>query len=235
MMLSQNISGTIYDAEAIVTGVKIMNVTSKSITSSDGNGNFELYAKINDTLIFSSLFHHTKQIIATQSYFEGLQVFELKKIVNELDEVELHAPTVAKAMDVEEATKTLNQQFKNDINKNSYKYKKPNTGALDIMAIGETVVKLFKGKTPKKYKTVETNITSDDLDTLFRTDKFLNDKFLILDLNITKDYKHLFFAYCETKAMSSSLLRPDNKIYLIDKFLDYSAEFREILNESQKQ
>lgn len=235
MMLSQNISGTLYDAEAPISDAKIMNVTSKSITSSDGSGNFEIYAQVNDTLIFSSLFHHTKQLVVAPSQFEGSQVFELKKILNELDEVELHGPIIPKAMNEKEASKNLSQQFKNDIEKHSYKYKKPNTGPLDLMAIGESIIKLFKRKTPKEYKTVETNITSDDLNTLFKTDNFFNDTFLILDLNITKDYKHLFFAYCETHDISSSFLLPENKIYLIDSFLELSKGFREILKESQKQ
>ncbi|MGC1631216.1 MAG: hypothetical protein WA749_03790, partial [Gelidibacter sp.] len=62
-MFSQNISGTLYDAEAAISGAKIMNITSKSIASTDDSGNFKIYAKANDTLIFSSLFHHTKQLV----------------------------------------------------------------------------------------------------------------------------------------------------------------------------
>ena len=232
-MLSQNISGTVYDAEASISGAKIMNITSKSITSTNGNGNFEIFAKVNDTLIFSSLFHHTKKQVVTSSHLQGNQVFELKKIVNELDAIELHGPTTAKEMDEKEATKKLNQQFKNDIEKYGYKYKKANTGPLDIMAIGESVIKLFKSKTPKEYTAVETTITSDDLDTFFKSDKFFNDTFLVLDLSITKDFKQLFFAYCETKNLPSPLLHEANNIYLIDRFLKHGAEFRDILKESQ--
>lgn len=233
-MLSQSISGTLYDSEASISGAKIMNTTAKSIANSDGNGHFEIYAQVNDTLIFSSLFHHTKQLVVNASHISGTQVFELKKILNQLDEVEVQGAITPKVMDEKEATEALNQQFKNDIEKNGHKYKKPNTGPLDLMAIGESVIKLFKRKTPKEYKAVETNITSDDLDSLFKTSDFFNDKFLILNLNITKDYKNLFFAYCETKDLSSSLLLPDNSIYLVDKFLEHSVAFREILNESQK-
>ncbi len=235
VLLSQNISGTLYDAEALISGAKIMNITSKSISSTDGVGNFEIYSKVNDTLIFSSLFHRTKQLVVTPLHFQATQVFELKKIVNELDEIELHGPITPKEMDAKEASKTLNNQLQNDIEKHSYKYKKANTGPLDLMAVGASIIKLLKRKTPKEFKTPETHITSEDLDTLFKSDKFFNDTFLVLDLNITKDYKHLFFAYCETKDMSNKLLRPDNKIYLIDNFLEYSQGFREILKESQKQ
>ncbi|MBO3098570.1 peptidase associated/transthyretin-like domain-containing protein [Gelidibacter pelagius] len=235
MMLSQNITGTLYDAEAPISGAKIMNITSKSITSTDGNGNFKIYAQINDTLIFSSLFHHTNQLMVTESHLMDTPVFELRKMVNELDEVEIQGAITSKEMNEETASKTLNQQFQNDIKKHGYKYKKPNTGPLDLMAIGESIIKLFKRKTPREFETVETTITSDDFDTLFKSDKFFNDQFLVLNLNITKDYKHLYFAYCESKEMSSSLLQSKNRIYLVDKFLEYSEEFREILKESQKQ
>ncbi|WP_299392410.1 carboxypeptidase-like regulatory domain-containing protein [uncultured Gelidibacter sp.] len=235
LTFSQRISGTLYDAEAPISGAKLMNVTSKSITTTDGSGNFEIYAKLNDTLLFSSLFHHTKQIVVKASHLEGTQVFELKKILNELDEVDIQGPISSKEIDEEVLTSNLNQQFKADLKKNAHLYKKPNTGALDIIAIGESIVKLFKRKNPKEEKIVETTITASHLDTLFKTDPFLNDTFLVLDLNITKDYKHLFFTYCETKDMSSFLLLPANKIYLIDNFLEYSKEFRAILLESQNQ
>src|SRR5690606_24854900 len=109
-----------------------------------------------------------------------------------------------------------------------------NTGPLDIMSLGESVVKLFKRKTPRERQIVETYISSDDFDKLFKKDKFFNDKFLLLDLSITKDFKHLFFAYCETKNIPFSLLLPDNSIYLIDHLLRYSEEFKQILKESKK-
>lgn len=235
-MLSQNISGTLYDAEGPISGARIMNITSKSITSTDGSGNFKFYGKLKDTVIFSSLFHHTKQQVITASHFEGVQVFELKKIVNELDEVAINGPVTPKEINAEKETKRVNKQFKTDVERNPHLYRRPNTnsGPIDFIEIGRRVAKLLKRKTSKETEPVETSITSDDFETLFKSDQFFNDKFLVLDLNITKDYKHLFFGFCETKEMPSSLLRPDNKIYLIDKFLEYSEEFRGILKESQQ-
>lgn len=236
MMLSQNISGTLYDAEAPISGAKIMNITSKSITSTDGSGNFKIYGKLKDTLIFTSLFHHTKKLVVTASHFKDMQVFELKKVMNELDEVAINGAVTPKEMNEERETKRVNKQFKTDVEKNPHLYRRPNTnsGPIDFIEIGRRVAKLFKRKTPKETEPIETSITSDDFETLFKSDHFFNDKFLVLDLNITKDYKHLFFGFCETKEISSFMLRPDNKIYLIDKFLEYSEEFRRILKESQQ-
>lgn len=139
-------------------------------------------------------------------------------------------------MDEKKVTSRVNKQFKTDVEKNPHLYRRPNAnrGPIDFMEIGRRLSKLFKRKTPKEEKIVETTITASHLDTLFKTDPFFNDTFLVLDLNITKDYKHLFYTYCETKDLSSFLLHPDNKIYLIDAFLEYSKEFREILVASQK-
>lgn len=80
LMFSQRMSGTLYDAEAPISGAKIMNVTSKSIISTDGTGNFEIYAKLHDTLFFSSLFHLTKHLVITATHLDEPQVFELNKI-----------------------------------------------------------------------------------------------------------------------------------------------------------
>lgn len=236
-MLSQNISGTLYDAEAAISGAKIMNITSKSITSTDSRGNFDIFAKLNDTLIFSSLFHHTKQLVVSESHLKNIQVFELRKVVNELNEVEVQGAITPKQMTEDEETHRQNKQFKTDVEKNPHLYRRPNrnSGGIDILEIGRRITKLFKRKTTKEQIIVATPIEAEDLDALFKTDKFFNDKFLVLNLNITKDYKHLFFAYCESKIMSPSLLQPENRIYLVDKLLEYSEAFRTILKESQRQ
>ncbi|TXE07698.1 carboxypeptidase-like regulatory domain-containing protein [Gelidibacter salicanalis] len=238
-MFSQQITGTLYDAEAPISGAKIMNVSSKSITSTDGRGNFTIYAQINDTLLFSSLFHHTKQVVVLKTHMEGDQVFELKKILNELDEVDIKGPIAEKKMDEKEETNRINKQFKTDVERNPHLYRRPNAnaGPIDFLEIGRRIQKLFARKTPKDNQpeeVVETTVEASDLATLFEKDPFFNDNFLLLNLNITKDYKHLFFTYCETKNMSSLLLQSENSIYLIDKFLEYSEGFRVILAESQQ-
>lgn len=231
---SQQISGIVYDEESPVSGAKIMNVSSKSITSSDLTGKFELYARLNDTLVFTSLFHETKKIVLSSLHFEETVVFELKKSVNQLDEVAL-AGSKARATD-EELTKTIDTQFKTDIEKNPHLYRRPNrsTGPIDIMEIGRRVAKLFKKEHSKIEETFLTPITSENLNALFKTDKVFNDTFLILNLNITKEYKQLFFAYCETQHLPTTLLEENQKFYLMDELLILSNDFQKMLKESQQ-
>lgn len=235
VLLSQNLVGTLYDAEAPVSGVKIMNITSRAITNSDDRGHFEIYAKYNDTVIFSSLFYHTKQVVISKSNLATPQVFELRQVLNQLAEVTIEDPSFPQATSAKEATKKINQQFKTDVAKNPHVYRRPNTnsGPIDFLEIGRRVARLFKRKTPQAHQATEKRITANDLDALFKTSPFFNNKFLILNLNITKDYKHLFFAYCETHDMSLSLLSEEIHIYFIARLLEYSKGFQEILKGRQ--
>ena len=233
-MVSQNISGIIYDTDAAVSGAKIMNVTAMAITSSDAEGQFKIFAQPNDTLILSSLFHHTKQVVVEASHLDVQQVFELNKIVNELDEVRIADSSAPKATTAQEAAQRIHQQFETDIEKNPHIYRRANAneGPIDILEIGRRIGKLFKKNTPQTTKQLESFTNAQDLEVLFQNSDFFNDTFLILNLNITKDYKHLFFAYCESQLVPKIVLHPENHIYLIDHLLEYSTSFREILKES---
>ena len=61
-IFSQNITGKIYDQESTVKGAKIHNTTKRITTYTDNKGYFKLSASINDTLVFTSLFHKEKRL-----------------------------------------------------------------------------------------------------------------------------------------------------------------------------
>lgn len=83
----QNLSGTII-AEGDVEGVHVLNKTSVKYTVSDANGNFNILAKANDTLVISALKYQFKEVVVTQEKLNesNIQVYLTEK-VNELDEV----------------------------------------------------------------------------------------------------------------------------------------------------
>ena len=85
----QEINGVIYDSEARIEGVKVLNITQKILTVTNKNGEFVLRANVLDTLSFQSVFYRPVQVIVKPDYFDGVFVFELQKIINELDEVNI--------------------------------------------------------------------------------------------------------------------------------------------------
>jgi len=68
--------------------VTIYNVTSQKGAISNIDGEFSIYAKTQDTLVFASLVFQTKKVIMKDSDFEMVTLnIKLEEKLNELDEV----------------------------------------------------------------------------------------------------------------------------------------------------
>jgi len=71
-----------------VDGIHVLNNGSRFNTVTDEFGNFSISAKVNDTIVFSSVHYIAKKIPVTSKIFEsGIIVVTLTKVINELDEV----------------------------------------------------------------------------------------------------------------------------------------------------
>ena len=198
---AQKVKGIIYDDETTVKGAKVLNITKKTTTHTDANGEFEITATINDTLYFQSLFHHPKYVTVSPNYFESTYVFELKKITNQLDVVKLSNNPKEKVFEEEAFNKNLDEILEHDKKNNPAKYNRvPKYGADIIQLIG-MIGKLFK---KKKNPEVET-LTYNQIKTLFDTNAFFNQKLLAEDLKIPNDLQSLFFEFCEEKICVKSI------------------------------
>ncbi len=230
---SQTIKGRVYDDEAIVTGAQLINTSQMISGYTNTQGYFELEAKVGDVLILKSLFHHEQTLVLKARDFEELMVIELKKAVNDLEEVLITKAPDFKPFDAIEANTILKNQILEDIKRNPHLY--PDNSALkgNIFGVIGLVTKLFKSKTPKEPS--ETYASYNDLLSLFEKDTYFNERFLRIELNIPTDTKHLFFQFCEAHAIKSRLLLVENRFLLLDILLNCSNEFLIILAESQKE
>jgi len=222
----------VYDDETTVSGVKVINMTQNILTYTNDNGNFKMEAAINDSIVFKSLFHHEKRIVLSATDFEEVLVIELKKAVNNLDEVLIKKEPDFKTFNPVESNVTLKNQILEDIKRNPHLYQKNPTGNGNILNVIGLVAKLFKSKKP--VEPAESYATYDELVHLFETDAYFNDILLKTELNITEDYTNLFLQFCENNAINSKLLKVENRFLLLDSLLKCSKEFLEILNSDQK-
>ncbi|WP_341215514.1 hypothetical protein [uncultured Wocania sp.] len=229
-MFSQNITGKIYDQESTVKGAKIYNTIKRITTYTDNQGDFKLSASVNDTLIFTSLFHKEKRLKLIKNHFNEVLVIELKKIVNDLDEVLITKEN--KTFNEKTHTTDLGLQLKNDIKNNPHLYGLPPSGNIDFIKIFGLVSKLFKNKKVKTPPIVK--ITYKQFDSLFSNSNLFNNKLLINDLKVSKEYRLLFFDYCEAQNLDNKLLLEENKVLLLDKLFNFSNEFFKILSEYEK-
>ncbi|WP_100612428.1 carboxypeptidase-like regulatory domain-containing protein [Confluentibacter lentus] len=231
-MNSQNIKGVIYDAESKLKDIKVTNLSKKIATYSDDAGNFSINASVNDTLVFYSLFYEQKKQVITKLDFENKMIIELKKIMNNLDEVVVNDHSKKKVFDAEEYTTDLKVQITEDIKNNPHLYGQAPSYGLDFIGIASLIVKLFK-KDKVKPDVIEP-INYKQLDSLFSKDKFLNDTFLVNELKIPLEYKPLFFEYCEAQNMNGTFLNDANSMFLLEELFKHSKAFKTFLSDYEQ-
>ncbi|WP_166965901.1 carboxypeptidase-like regulatory domain-containing protein [Yeosuana marina] len=84
---SVEIQGKI-ESDLNVENINVINKTSQFFTITDSEGRFKIKAKLNDTLLFSSIQHKPKTVIIDKNIIvlKAMRVF-LEEKINELDEV----------------------------------------------------------------------------------------------------------------------------------------------------
>ena len=228
-IVSQTVTGKVYDEDSTVKGAKIYNTTKQTLNFSNDSGSFTINTSIGDTLQVSSLFHNKKTIIIKAYHFENPIVIELKKVVNNLDEVLVYDNQ--KEFNLETYNNTINNELKQDLKDNPDSYEPPPTGNMDFVKIAELLVKLIKKKKSKKAPIPIVNITQKQLDSLFSTDNYFNEQLLTIDLKVPNEYKFLFFDYCSAQNLDSKLLLKDNEFLLLNELTRYSETFLKHLSE----
>lgn len=227
---AQQLKGIVYDTEATVKGAKIINSTQHILSYTNDEGVFNISAQPNDTLVFSSLFHHEKTIIVTTEHFKEDTVIELKKITNELDEVEI-LKAKEKKFDSIVYTEEFSTQINNDYKERPYLYQPPPSGNMDFVAIAKLIGKLFK----KKNKTPEiVYAETEDFIHLFETHSFFNSRMLTKELKIPNEYHQLFFDFCSAKNINKALIDTNQELPLLDRLNTLSKEFNLMLKEQQQ-
>ncbi|WP_405296541.1 carboxypeptidase-like regulatory domain-containing protein [Algibacter sp. Ld11] len=230
-LISQNITGKIYDSESTVKGAKIFNKTKNAITYSDENGSFNIPAILNDTITISSLFHATKTLKIDSFHVENELVVELNKQVNKLPEVLL----ANKQNDLKtfEINSDLGAALTYDLKNNTETwYKNMPKSGIDFVQISKLIGKLLKIKKKEKPANI-TTIHHKTFDSLFTTHKFFNEELLANQLEIPEGYAPLFFDYCEEQYINSDLLLEKNEFMLLDKLLNCSRDFRKLLKTTE--
>jgi hypothetical protein len=228
---AQILKGKVYNSTTTIENIKVFNDTQNRLTATNKNGDFSINAKVNDTILFESLFYHPKAIILKDIHFNGVAVFELKEILTELDEVEIKtAPE--ELVFVEE---TYNIELKNiiqeDIKNHPEKYKPAGaTYGVDIFAVIGLVVDLLKKKNKYKAPTYQ-RITYTQMDSLFENSSFFTKELITENLKIPEDKEHLFYDYCEAKYISSELLKDENKMQFLEELVINSQLFLILLEQ----
>ena len=76
------------ESKADVENIHVINKTEKLFTATNRNGEFKMTVNLNDTLLFSSIQHTSKEVVITNNIILSRSlIVKLDEQINELDEV----------------------------------------------------------------------------------------------------------------------------------------------------
>jgi hypothetical protein len=234
------LKGIVVSDSLEVENITIKNTTSQKLTITDAKGNFSLFAKEKDTLIFSGVSFKSSVLVVSFTHLEEeILIVRLKVRVNELEELIVRPYTLTgnletdtkklkvKIIDLNLGNLDLSDPIPR-INKvdNALKSVMPGTGndfnGVDFIALGSMIGKaIFKPK-PKEKK-IEFITEKNFVDAV--KEKF-STQFFTGTLKLKEEEIELFLNYCDSNSLEvRALLNPKKEFELIDFLLKKSEEY----------
>lgn len=218
-----------------VENITVANMSADIVTVTNIRGEFSIYAKEKDTLIFSGLLFNPRNLILRESDLSG-ELFEVKLDgnINLLDEVVIYRVKLTGdlAADSRRIVTTPSPTFPSSAKLVIDRYKGANAieniampsnestlQGMDLLEIGSMLAGIF-GKSKKKEPMQE---YSTELFADIARRKF-SDYFFTNTLQINEDDIGLFLAFCDTPE-ARVLTGPDKAIELTDYMIKMGEKF----------
>lgn len=209
-----------------VENVIVFNVNSNLGTVVNQYGSFAIMAKVNDTLVFSSLaFKSRKIVLSEKDFIASKLIVKLDVFTNELAEVLIRAKKELSPIEGN-TQKYVDLKFFDDEKSSPKNRTMPPDGTIengmDFVRIYKDVLGVLRKKNPQKtdfYK--ETSFSE------FALNK-VNYSFFSNTLQLKDDQIKLFLIYCENDSKSRDLMQPSEEFKLMDFFITKNNEFKKI-------
>lgn len=209
-----------------VENVIVFNVNSNLGTVVNQYGSFAILAKVNDTLVFSSLaFKSRKIVLSEKDFIASKLIVKLDVFTNELAEVLIRAKKELNPIEGN-SQKYVDMKFFDDEKSSPKNRTMPPVGGIengmDFVRIYKDVLGVLRKKNPQKtdfYK--ETSFSE------FALSK-VNYSFFSNTLHLKDDQIKLFLIYCENDSKSRDLMQPGEEFRLMDFFVTKNNEFKKI-------
>ena len=218
----QLIQGKVIYRNINVVAANVINNTSQSTTITDDLGEFQIYAKEGDEIIFSSVQYIIRTVKITDEIIKNKRLtVQINERIRELDEVVITPDNTEKFLDLKE------EEFKgfDYVADKSTKVENPLTETRELR-YGVDFVNIFKLlKTiidSKSEEEKENLIASEVIPYLFEDDFFTEN--LLLATSQIND----FLIYIDTRPNVIDVLLEKNQFLLIDFLLNESIRYKEI-------
>lgn len=251
--LRQLLKGKIHSDSLEVVNVTVYNASSNLGNVSDTKGNFSIYAREKDTLVFESISFQSKKYILTRVDMDSEFVdIYLRTKVNELNEIVVTPNTLSGVLEVDTKNiktytpdlRNINFQIKNEVdvrmgrvtNSALPSTMSPLTG-INFIAVGKMLVSKERRNqireetrqenyNKERLEKIETKTFNDHILELFTVNYFTN------DLGLTEEQIPLFLSFAELKPKELvSYLKSENKLELMNYLSKKAEEFKNLEKE----
>lgn len=218
----QLIQGKVIYRNINVVAANVINNTSQSTTITDDLGEFQIYAKEGDEIIFSSVQYIIRTVRITDEIIKNKRLtIQINERIRELDEVVITPDNTEKFLDLKE------EEFKgfDYVADKSTKVENPLTETrqlkygLDFVNIFRLLKTIVDSKSEEEKQNL---IASEVIPYLF------DDDFFIESLLLSSSQINDFLNYIDTKPNAVDILLEKNQFLLIDFLLNESIRYKEI-------
>ena len=222
--------GQVLYRDNFIPNENVVNITTQKATITNNNGEFEIYVKVGDELVFTAVNYKIRSIVINDDILKKNRlVVEVKEKVTQLDEV------VVGPENKEAFIKLKNEEFKQFNYEEDASTEIRNT-ALSInekgFKNGIDLKNIFKAIFKANSENEETPKKELKLSNVLR--QVYDDDFFVKDLNIPSNRINEFLYYCDEKMPSRLLLKKDNEFQLIGFLIEQSKSYRKILTSEKE-
>ena len=222
----KTIEGQVRNDLVPVENVIVFNVNSNVGTVVDPYGSFSVLAKVNDTLVFSSLAFKSKKIVLSEGDFIGAKlIVKLGVFTNELAEVLIRAKKELSPIQGNTQKYVDLKYFDDEKSSPKNRLMPPNgtiENGMDFVRIYKDVLGVLRAKNPQKtdfYK--ETSFSEVVMNKV-------NYSFFSNTLHLKDDEIKLFLIYCENDSKSRVFMQPSEEFRLMDFLITKNEEYKKI-------
>jgi hypothetical protein len=222
----KNLDGQVRNDLVPVENVIVFNANSNVGTVVNQYGSFTILAKVNDTLVFSSLaFKSKKMVLSEKDFIASRLIVKLDVFTNELAEVLIRAKKELNPIEGN-SQKYVDLKYFDDEKSSPKNRTMPPIGGIengmDFVRIYKDVLGVLRKKNPQKtdfYK--ETSFSEVVMNKV-------NYSFFSNTLHLKDDEIKLFLIYCENDSKSRDLMQPSEEFKLMDFLINKNKEYKKI-------
>ncbi len=218
----QLIQGKVIYRNINVVAANVINNTSQSTTITDDLGEFQIYAKEGDEIIFSSVQYIIRTVLITDEIIKNKRLtIQINERIRELDEVVITPDNTEKFLDLKE------EEFKgfDYVADKSTKIENPltETRQLKYGVDFVNIFKLLKTIVDSKSEEEKQNMIASEVIPYLFEDDFFTESLLLASSQIND-----FLNYIDTRPNAVDVLLEKNQFLLIDFLLNESVRYKEI-------